>query len=53
MQQNWQHKILSKKLGLALSTVELHRSRVMTKMETKTLAELIRSCLILESNMLI
>jgi len=45
------NKQIAHELGLALSTVELHRSRVMQKMETKTLADLIKAYLLLERSL--
>lgn len=43
------NKQIAHELGLALSTVELYRSRVMLKMKAKTIVDLIRTCLVLEN----
>ena len=40
------NKQIASDLGLSTSTIELHRSRVMAKMETKILADLIKSCML-------
>lgn len=39
------NKVIAHRLGISLKTVEMHRSRVMKKTETKTLAHLVRLAL--------
>lgn len=43
------NKQIAQELNIALSTVEIHRSRVMQKMQAKTLAQLIKNYVLLES----
>ncbi len=42
------NKQVAHRLGIADKTVETHRSRVMSKMEAGTLAELVRTAYVLE-----
>ena len=44
------NKNISEELGITLSTVEAHRSRVMEKMEAGSLSELMRMMLSLEQD---
>jgi two-component system response regulator FixJ len=39
------NKVIARKLGISTRTVEIHRSRIMDKMEAKSLAELVRIAL--------
>ena len=42
------NKVIASELGVSQSTIEVHRSRVMEKMQAKTLSELMRMILMLE-----
>ncbi|MEO8755044.1 MAG: response regulator [Casimicrobiaceae bacterium] len=39
------NKVIARELGASYRTIEIHRARVMTKMEAKTLADLVRMTL--------
>ncbi len=41
-----QNKVIAAELGISIKTVELHRANLMTKMQAKTPAELVRQVLI-------
>jgi FixJ family two-component response regulator len=42
------NKVIARELGASFRTIEIHRARVMTKMEAKTLADLVRMTLAAE-----
>jgi FixJ family two-component response regulator len=44
------NKVIAAQLGVSQSTVEVHRSRVMDKMEAKTLSDLMRMIFVLEND---
>jgi two-component system response regulator FixJ len=44
------NKVVADRLGIAVRTVEIHRARVMEKMQARNLSELIRMAILLEQN---
>ena len=44
------NKVIASQLGVSQSTVEVHRSRVMDKMEARTLSDLMRMIFVLEND---
>ena len=50
MVQGRMNKQIADDLGISIKTVELHRARVMEKMEAPSLADLVRQILLLQSS---
>jgi len=48
MARGLSNKVMSHELSLSVRTVELHRARVMEKMEARSIAELVRMVLVIE-----
>jgi two-component system response regulator FixJ len=42
-----QNKVIAAELGIGVRTIEAHRASVMTKMQAKSLSELVRMALVI------